>query len=78
MTVPESTASGALARYVSSADAKNFQPVNITFALLPALAPELRKQAKRKRERHESQVALALKAWDEWLAAASPASAAAP
>jgi methylenetetrahydrofolate--tRNA-(uracil-5-)-methyltransferase len=71
LIIPESTANGALARYVSAADAKTFQPVNITFALLPPLAPELRKKAKRKRERHELQVALALADWDDWLAGQS-------
>jgi methylenetetrahydrofolate--tRNA-(uracil-5-)-methyltransferase len=76
LTVPESTATGALARYVSSADPKNFQPVNITFALLPPLAPELRKKAKRKRERHDLQVELSLKDWDQWLAETSSANAA--
>src|SRR5215204_3985810 len=34
---PPVTATGALARYVSQAEAKNFQPVKITFALLPPL-----------------------------------------
>lgn len=71
LTIPESTANGALARYVSAADTKTFQPANITFALLPPLPPEIRKKAKRKRERHELQVAMALRDWDEWLASQS-------
>ena len=65
--VPAPTATGALAHYVSHADTKNFQPVNITFALLPPL-PELAKRgARRKRERRQIQVEMALKEWDEWL-----------
>jgi methylenetetrahydrofolate--tRNA-(uracil-5-)-methyltransferase len=72
LVAPESTATGALARYVSSADPKSFQPVNITFALLPPLAPELRKKTKRKWDRHVLQVEQALRDWDEWLADPTP------
>jgi methylenetetrahydrofolate--tRNA-(uracil-5-)-methyltransferase len=64
---PLSSATGALARYVSSAETKNFQPVNITFALLEPLAAQQRKSIKRKRDRHQLQVELALKEWDAWL-----------
>jgi methylenetetrahydrofolate--tRNA-(uracil-5-)-methyltransferase len=67
VTAPTATAIGALARYVSAAETDNYQPVNITFALLPPLTAAERKQARRKRERHERQVALALQAWDNWL-----------
>ena len=67
LEAPAHSATGALAHYVSHADAKNFQPVNITFALLPPL-PELeRRKVRRKRERRELQVELALKEWAEWL-----------
>jgi len=69
LIAPAGSAIGALARYVSGASATNYQPVNITFALLEPLAPELRKQVKRKRERHELQVRLALETWDNWLIA---------
>ncbi len=69
LIAPAGSAIGALARYVSGASANNYQPVNITFALLEPLAPELRKQVKRKRERHELQVRLALETWDNWLIA---------
>ena len=64
---PVGTAIGALAHYVSSAALKNFQPINITFALLPPLDERQRRQFRRKRERHEMQVDLALKEWDRWL-----------
>lgn len=64
---PSKSAVGALARYVSSAETKNYQPVNITFALLEPLAEEERRRFRRKRERHGRQVELALKEWDTWL-----------
>jgi methylenetetrahydrofolate--tRNA-(uracil-5-)-methyltransferase len=64
---PRLSATGALARYVSRAETKNFQPVNITFALLEPLADDQRRRFRRKRDRHELQVNLALKEWDAWL-----------
>jgi methylenetetrahydrofolate--tRNA-(uracil-5-)-methyltransferase len=67
VTAPAKSAVGALARYVSQAEAKTFQPANITFALLEPLPENLRRKVKRKRERHELQVKLALEEWDEWL-----------
>ena len=68
VTAPPKSAIGALARYVSQAEAKTFQPANITFALLEPLPEALRRKVKRKRERHELQVKLALEEWDEWIA----------
>src|SRR2546423_7310181 len=64
---PEGTAIGALAHYVSNADTKKFQPVNITFALLEPLEGELARSVKRKRDRHLLQVKLALEEWERWL-----------
>ncbi|MEO8436308.1 MAG: methylenetetrahydrofolate--tRNA-(uracil(54)-C(5))-methyltransferase (FADH(2)-oxidizing) TrmFO [Pyrinomonadaceae bacterium] len=64
---PPRSAIGALARYVSTAVKKNYQPVNITFALLEPLDSENARRVKRKRDRHKLQVELALKEWDEWL-----------
>ncbi|HEX8709315.1 MAG TPA: methylenetetrahydrofolate--tRNA-(uracil(54)-C(5))-methyltransferase (FADH(2)-oxidizing) TrmFO [Pyrinomonadaceae bacterium] len=64
---PPKSAMGGLARYVSGAETKNYQPVNITFALLEPLAEEQRRSVRRKRERHQLQVELALKEWDTWL-----------
>ncbi len=64
---PRLSAIGALARYVSRTETKNFQPVNITFALLEPLAEDERRRVRRKRDRHELQVNLALKEWDAWL-----------
>ena len=64
---PPATATGALARYVAQADAKNFQPVNITFALLPPLDETARRTVRKKYERRKLQVELALKEWADWL-----------
>ena len=64
---PHLSAIGALARYVSNVQTKNFQPVNITFALLEPLPEQDRKRVRRKRDRHQLQVELALKEWDAWL-----------
>jgi methylenetetrahydrofolate--tRNA-(uracil-5-)-methyltransferase len=64
---PKASATGALARYVSSASTDNYQPVNITFALLQPLDEEARRRVRRKRERHQLQVELALKEWDTWV-----------
>ncbi len=67
ITAPQTSAIGALCRYVSNVETKNFQPVNITFGLLEPLPPELRKKYRRKRERHMVQVERALEDWDEWM-----------
>lgn len=67
LEAPSKTATGALARYVSGADAEKYQPVNITFALLEPLPEEERRRFRRKRERHVRQVELALAEWDNWL-----------
>jgi methylenetetrahydrofolate--tRNA-(uracil-5-)-methyltransferase len=64
---PTGSAIGALAHYVASTNVKNFQPINITFALLPPLNEQQRKRLKRKRDRHQLQVELALKEWGDWL-----------
>jgi methylenetetrahydrofolate--tRNA-(uracil-5-)-methyltransferase len=64
---PPRSAIGALARYVSQTETKNFQPVNITFALLPTLDEPEHRRVRNKRERRQIQVDLALKEWDEWL-----------
>ena len=67
LTAPQTSAIGALCRYVSNVETKNFQPVNITFGLLEPLPVEIRKKVKQKRERHMIQVGRALEDWDGWL-----------
>jgi methylenetetrahydrofolate--tRNA-(uracil-5-)-methyltransferase len=66
---PRLSATGSLAFYLAHADAKNFQPANTTFALLPALEPEIRKVAKKKADRHRIQVERGLTAFNHWLQA---------
>ena len=63
---PRQSAFGSLAHYVTHADARNFQPANITFDLLPPLEHKVRDR----QERHRQQCALALREFDAWLAAA--------
>lgn len=67
VTAPITGAIGSLCRYVSNTETKNFQPVNITFALLEPLSVELRKKYRNKRERHGIQVEMALEDWDNWM-----------
>ncbi len=67
--VPRSTALGSLLHYITHADPKNFQPVNITFDLLEPLEEELRKKIRDKKERHRLQCQRALAAFDSWWSA---------
>jgi methylenetetrahydrofolate--tRNA-(uracil-5-)-methyltransferase len=64
---PVESATGALARYVSSVETKNFQPVNITFGLLPPLAEPDARRTRKKSERRKLQVELGLQKWIAWL-----------
>ncbi len=64
--VPRATALGSLVHYITHADAKNFQPANITFDLLEPLEEEVRKKIRDKKERHELQCQRALAAFDAW------------
>ena len=41
---PPETAIGALAQYISNANTKNFQPMNINFGLIPPLNIRIRKK----------------------------------
>lgn len=67
LTPPATGAIGALCRYVSNVETKNFQPVNITFGLLAECPVEIRKKYRNKRERHGIQVGIALDDWDDWM-----------
>lgn len=75
---PGRSAIGALARYVTKAETKNFQPVNITFALLQPLEEQDRRRFRKKRDRHQYQVELALNEWDAWLSEIQEQSATVP
>jgi methylenetetrahydrofolate--tRNA-(uracil-5-)-methyltransferase len=61
---PRPTAFGSLTHYITQAEAKDFQPANITFDLLPPLEQRVRDRA----ERHRRQCERALAALDSWLA----------
>src|SRR2546425_4012102 len=61
LQAPSRSAIGALARYVSSAQTKNYQPVNITFALFEPLSAEQARRVRRKRDGHQLQVELRLR-----------------
>jgi methylenetetrahydrofolate--tRNA-(uracil-5-)-methyltransferase len=63
---PRATALGSLIHYVTHADARNFQPANITFDLLEPLAEEVCKKVRDKKERHRLQCERALAAFDGW------------
>jgi methylenetetrahydrofolate--tRNA-(uracil-5-)-methyltransferase len=64
---PRLTANGSLTHYITHADAKKFQPANITFDLLVPLEEDLRKKIRDKKERHRIQCERALEAWNAWL-----------
>jgi methylenetetrahydrofolate--tRNA-(uracil-5-)-methyltransferase len=66
--VPRGTALGSLVHYITHADAKDFQPANITFDLLEPLEEELRRKVRDKKERHRIQCERALAAFDGWWA----------
>jgi methylenetetrahydrofolate--tRNA-(uracil-5-)-methyltransferase len=66
--VPRATALGSLVHYITHAEAKNFQPANITFDLLEPLEEEMRKTIRDKKERHTIVCERALAAFDVWWA----------
>jgi methylenetetrahydrofolate--tRNA-(uracil-5-)-methyltransferase len=61
---PRASAFGSLMHYITHADPKSFQPANITFDLLPALAQHVRDRA----QRHRLQCEQALREFDSWWA----------
>ncbi|MEJ7605938.1 MAG: methylenetetrahydrofolate--tRNA-(uracil(54)-C(5))-methyltransferase (FADH(2)-oxidizing) TrmFO [Bryobacteraceae bacterium] len=66
---PRGTALGSLCSYISSAEAKNYQPANITFDLLPPLDEETRLRLRHdKKARHGEVCRRAAEALDEFLA----------
>ena len=64
---PRETALGSLVHYVCHADAKNFQPANITFDLLPQLDEAARRKTRDKKQRHKMVCDRALEATAAWL-----------
>ncbi|MBU9672081.1 FADH(2)-oxidizing methylenetetrahydrofolate--tRNA-(uracil(54)-C(5))-methyltransferase TrmFO [Planococcus sp. CP5-4] len=51
VVLPAETALGSMARYITEADSKNFQPMNINFGLFPDLGERIRSKQERA-ERH--------------------------
>ncbi|MBM4262200.1 MAG: methylenetetrahydrofolate--tRNA-(uracil(54)-C(5))-methyltransferase (FADH(2)-oxidizing) TrmFO [Deltaproteobacteria bacterium] len=62
---PQTTAMGALLRYISDAERKRFQPMNVNFGLLPSLGERLRGK-----EKKEALSRRALADMGKWLAEA--------
>ncbi len=67
VTVPRATALGSLVNYICHADAKHFQPANITFDLLEHLDEATRRRVRDKKERHRLVCERALNALDGWV-----------
>jgi methylenetetrahydrofolate--tRNA-(uracil-5-)-methyltransferase len=65
--LPRATALGSLCQYISGADARDYQPANITFDLLPALDEETRRRfGHDKKARHAEVCRRALDALEEF------------
>jgi methylenetetrahydrofolate--tRNA-(uracil-5-)-methyltransferase len=63
---PRETALGSLVHYLCNASAKNFQPANITFDLLPQLDEATRRKIRDKKIRHKMVCERALDAVEKW------------
>jgi methylenetetrahydrofolate--tRNA-(uracil-5-)-methyltransferase len=68
---PRTSALGSLVHYICHSEAKNFQPANITFDLLPQLDEATRRKIRDKKQRHKLVCDNALQAFDGWLEAVS-------
>ena len=64
---PRATALGSLVRYVTHADAEDYQPANISFDLLPAMEGLPRRIARDRKARRELQCNRALDGISHWL-----------
>jgi methylenetetrahydrofolate--tRNA-(uracil-5-)-methyltransferase len=60
---PRASAFGSLVNYIAHAEAKSFQPANITFDLLPPWPEKIRD----KKLKHQKQCELALLEFEGWL-----------
>lgn len=67
---PRESAFGSLTHYITHAEAKHFQPANITFDLLPQLDEATRRRIRDKQVRHRMVCERALAAFEQWLALA--------
>ena len=64
---PRATAFGALVNYICHAEAKSFQPANITFDLLQPLDEATRRRVRDKKLRHKMVCERALEELERWL-----------
>jgi len=64
---PRETALGSLVHYICHAEAKSFQPANITFDLLPQLSDATRRRVRDKKLRHKMVCETALEKLASWL-----------
>jgi len=64
---PRATALGSLVHYICHAEARNFQPANITFDLLPQLDEATRRKVRDKKLRHKMVCEKALQCLRSWL-----------
>jgi methylenetetrahydrofolate--tRNA-(uracil-5-)-methyltransferase len=64
---PRETALGSLVHYICHAEARSFQPANITFDLLPQLDEATRRRIRDKRLRHKMVCETALEKLTSWL-----------
>jgi methylenetetrahydrofolate--tRNA-(uracil-5-)-methyltransferase len=75
---PRETALGSLVHYICHAEAKHFQPVNITFDLLPQLSEAERRKVRDKKLRHRIVCENALEKLASWLQESAAATAETP
>jgi len=66
IAAPRASAHGSLTNYICGADAKDFQPANITFDLLEQLDEATKKKVRDKKLRHQMVCERALAAFDTW------------
>jgi methylenetetrahydrofolate--tRNA-(uracil-5-)-methyltransferase len=64
---PRETSLGSLVHYLCHAEAKNFQPANITFDLLPQLDEATRRKVRDKKQRHKMVCDQAIGSLASWL-----------
>ena len=67
VALPRTSALGSLVHYICHAEAKSFQPANITFDLLPQLDETTRRRVRDKKQRHRMICENALESFTEWL-----------
>jgi len=62
VTPPATTAHGSLINYITTSDARHFQPINTNYGLFPPLPKKVRDKEQKRRMIGER----ALKDWEEW------------